>query len=60
MGYNKKELKMYIKYLKRTIKMLNKMDKWTWNPLGPCFNTIEDLNKQLKYYQNKLTEVKSY
>jgi len=58
MGYSKKELKMYIRYLKRTIKMLGKMDKWTWSPLGPSFNTIKDLNEQLKYYQGQLNNLK--
>ncbi len=58
MGYSKKELKMYIRYLKRTIRMLGKMDKWTWNPLGPSFNTIKDLNEQLKYYQGQLNNLK--
>lgn len=58
MGYSKKELKMYIRYLKRTIKILSKMDKWTWNPIGPSFHTIRDLNKQLEYYQGQLNNLK--
>ncbi len=64
MGYGKKELKMYIKYLKRTIKMLSKMEySWKWNPLAPllqytCFSTIKDLNEELKYYTMKLQDLK--
>jgi len=61
MGYSKKELKMYIRYLKKTIKILSKMEySWRYNPLGSNFNTIKDLNEELKYFQNKLNEVKNY
>ena len=59
MGYSKKELKMYIRYLKRTIKMLSKMEySWKWNPLGSSFNTIKDLINQLEYYQGQLNNLK--
>lgn len=58
MGYSKKDLKMYIRYLKKTIKILTKMDTWIWNPLGSCFNTINNLKKELKYYQEQLSNLK--
>ena len=58
MGYSKKDLKMYIRCLKKTIKMLTKMDTWIWNPLGSCFNTINNLKKELKYYQEQLINLK--
>ena len=57
-GYSKKELKMYIRYLKKTIKTLTKMDTWIWTPLGSCFNTINNLKKELKYYQEQLSNLK--
>ncbi len=63
MGYSKKELKMYIRCLKKTIKTLTKMDKWTWNPLVSLFSctyfsTINYLKEQLKYYQGHLNDLK--
>jgi len=54
MGYSKKDLKMFIRSLKRAIKMLNKMDKWTWNPIGSSTRIITELKEQLEYYQEQL------
>ena len=58
MGYSKKDLKMFIRSLKRAIKMLNKMDSWTWNPIGSSTRTITELKEQLEYYQEQLKTLK--
>ncbi|MCR5350091.1 MAG: hypothetical protein K6E20_03765 [Acholeplasmatales bacterium] len=58
MGYSKKELKMYIKYIKKALKMINKMYKWKWIPVTKPLIIKLDLEEKLKYYTMKLNEIK--
>ena len=48
MGYTVKDLKMYIKYLKKALKMINRTYKWPWNPIPQPLSIKQDLENQLR------------
>lgn len=58
MGYTIKDLKMYIKYLKKALKMINKTYKWPWNPIPQPLSIKQDLENQLRYYKDLLHKLR--
>lgn len=54
MGYSKKELKFHIKYLKKALRLINKVEKSTYGLSLTYMNLKEQLEKELIYYKDQL------
>lgn len=54
MGYSKKELKFHIKYLKKALRLINKVEKSTYGLSLTYMKLKEQLEKELVYYKDQL------
>ena len=54
MGYSKKELKFHIKYLKKALKLINKVENSKYGLSLTYMKLKEELTKELTYYKDQL------
>lgn len=54
MGYSKKELKFHIKYIKKALRLINKVEKSIYGLSLTYMKLKEDLEKELVYYKDQL------
>lgn len=58
MGYSKKELKFYIKQLKKALKLIKKVDKSNYGLSLTYIRIGEQIQQDLAYYENQLKRLK--
>ena len=60
MGYSKKELKLRIKYIKKTLKFIRKTRRWKCNISTKLYLEVETkLVQDLAYYEDQLKQLRS-
>lgn len=58
MGYSKKELKFYIKQLKKALKLIKKIDKSNYGLSLTYIRIGEQIQQDLAYYEDQLKRLK--
>jgi peptide subunit release factor 1 (eRF1) len=58
MGYSKRELKFYIKYLKKALKLIKKFEKSNYGLNLTYVKIGEQLQQDLDYYKDQLNRLK--
>lgn len=58
MGYSKKELKFYIKQLKKALKLIKKVDKSNYGLSLTYIRIGEQIQQDLAYYEDQLKRLK--
>ena len=58
MGYSKKELKFYIKKLKKALKLIKKVDKSNYGLSLTYIKIGEQIQQDLAYYEDQLKRLK--